>query len=40
MAERKQLTVIVLCVTVLAGAAAFIGMVLHCGDGSFIYQSI
>jgi hypothetical protein len=40
MDEGKELTAIVLSITVLAGAAAFIGIFLPLGDGSFIYQSI
>ena len=40
MKERKQISIIVLCIIVLAGIAAFIGIFLRFGDGSFIYQSI
>jgi len=40
MNEKKQISIIVLVIAVLAGVASFIGIFLQFGDGSFIYQSI
>ncbi|PRY99942.1 hypothetical protein BY457_10712 [Marinilabilia salmonicolor] len=40
MNKKRQISIIVLLVAVLAGVASFIGIFLQFGDGSFIYQSI
>lgn len=40
MNKKRQISIIVLLVAVLAGVASFIGIFLQSGDGSFIYQSI
>jgi len=37
MNEKRQISIIVLLITVLAGVASFIGIFLQFGDGSNIY---
>ena len=40
MNKKRQISIIVLLIAVLAGVSSFIGIFLQFGDGSFIYQSI
>ncbi|MDN3686986.1 hypothetical protein [Cyclobacterium jeungdonense] len=40
MNKKNQVSIIVLSIALLAGVAAFIGIFLHVGNGTFVYQSI